>query len=101
MNLTDVMMVRIYITESSPLLKPIIQYLHNEIKVRGVSTFRAISGYGQSGKHDSSLMDLSLNLPLIIEFFDHTEKTKTAIEYLSTMVKPEHIVSWNAMANSI
>ena len=100
MKLAKVTMVRIYITESSKLLKPIINYLHNEIKVRGVSVFRAISGYGESGsEHVSSLVDLSLNLPLTIEFFDHPEKAKKALSQLSTMVKPEHVVFWEAEAN--
>jgi len=99
MKLAKVTMVRIYITEASHLLKPIINYLHNEEKVRGVSVFRAISGYGESGSHVSSLVDLSLNLPLTIEFFDHPEKAKKALEHVSTLVKPEHVVSWDAYAS--
>ena len=99
MKLTTVTIVRIYITESSKLLKPIIDYLHNDAKVRGVSVFRAISGYGETGEHTSSLVDLSLNLPLAIEFFDLPEKAKAAIEHLNHMVKPEHVVFWNAEAN--
>jgi len=99
MKSRKITMVKIYITESSDLLKPIIHYLHQEAKVQGVSVFRAISGYGQSGEHGSSFVDLSLNLPLTIEFFDHSEKTKIALEYLSTLVKPEHIVFWEAEVN--
>jgi PII-like signaling protein len=99
MKLAKVTMVRIYITESSSLLKPIVNYLHYEAKVRGVSVFRAISGFGQSGENHASLVDLALNLPLTIEFFDHPEQVKAAIEHLSTLVKPEHIVFWEAEAN--
>lgn len=99
MKLAKVTMVRIYVTESSNLLKPIVNYLHHEAKVRGVSVFRAISGYGQTSEHQSSLMDLSLNLPLIIEFFDHSEKIKAALEHVCTLVKSEHIVFWEAEAN--
>jgi len=97
-----VTMVRIYITESSKLLKPITNYLHNEAKVRGVSVFRAISGYGDSGQaHESSFVDLSLNLPLAIEFFDQPEKIKETLVHINTMVKPEHIVFWEAQANEL
>jgi PII-like signaling protein len=102
MKSVNVTMVRIYITESSKLLKPIMSYLHDEAKVRGVSVFRAISGYGDSGQaHESSLVDLSLNLPLTIEFFDHPEKIKEALHHINTMVKPEHIVCWEAQANEL
>lgn len=99
MKWINVTMVRIYITEASKLLRPIIDYLNNEAKVRGISVFRAISGYGETGAHDSSLMDLSLNLPLVIEFFDSNQKIQDAMEQLSKMVKPEHIVMWEAKAN--
>ncbi|MDR3478483.1 MAG: DUF190 domain-containing protein [Gammaproteobacteria bacterium] len=101
MKVIQVTMVRIYITESSKLLKPIIQYLQEEAKVRGISVFRAVSGYGETGAHLSSFMDLSLDLPLAIEFFDHPEQVKLALEKLSTMVKPEHVVFWDARANDI
>lgn len=99
MKTTDVIVVRIYLTESSKLVQSVIDYLTKEAKIRGVSVFRAISGYGESGKHASSLLDLSLDLPVAIEFFDHKEKADAALEHLGTMVKPEHIVFWNAKAN--
>jgi len=96
----EVTMVRIYVTESSKLLKPILQYLQKEIKIRGVSVFRAIEGFGDSGTvHTATFTDLSLDLPLAIEFFDHPEKVTTALNHLSSMVKAEHIVTWKAYAN--
>lgn len=100
MKLVKVTMVRIYITEASKLLRPVMDYLHNEAKLRGVSVFRAISGYGDSGgEHGASLVDLALNLPLTIEFFDHPEKVRQALEHLNKMIKPEHVVFWDAEAN--
>lgn len=100
MRTATVTVVRIYITEASGLLKKILKYLHDDIKVRGVSVFRAISGYGDSGTpHESSLVDLSLDLPLTIEFFDRPEKITKALEHINSMVKPEHIVFWAAQAN--
>lgn len=95
----EVTIVRIYVTEGSHLLKPISDYLHNKAKVRGVSVFRAISGFGESGIHDASWVDLSMNLPLTIEFFDHQAKIEPALEYLNTIIKAEHIIWWKAMAN--
>ncbi len=49
MKTMDVLVVRVYITESSHLLKTILAYLKNEAKIRGVSVFRAISGLGKLG----------------------------------------------------
>ncbi len=61
--------------------------------------FRAIKGIGETGEHSSNLLDMSLDLPLAIEFFDEPQKIETALEYLTTIVKPEHIVCWQAQAN--
>jgi hypothetical protein len=44
-------------------------------------------------------VDLSLNLPLTIEFFDHPEKVTLALEQLGKLIKPEHVVCWEAQAN--
>ena len=92
-------LVRVYITEGSHLLSPILTYLKKTIKVRGVSVFRAIQGFGDHGEHSATLIDLSLNLPLVVEFFDHPDKVKEALEELNKMIKPEHIVSWQVQVN--
>jgi len=46
--------------------------------------------------HSASLMDMSLDLPLVIEFFDVPEKVNIILEHIRTMVKPGHIVCWSA-----
>lgn len=100
MKTLDVVCVRIYITESSHLLNKILNYLKKEAHIKGVSVFRAISGFGETGNHTTSLLDLSLNLPLAIEFFDQKEKVETALEHLNESIKHEHIVFWNAKVNA-
>lgn len=100
MKFIAVTMVRIYITESSKLLSPILTYLQKDAVIRGVSVFRAIKGVGETGEHCASLMDFSLNLPLVIEFFDSAEKVDVALEYLNKIIKPEHIVCWEAQVNA-
>ena len=99
MKTIDVVMVRIYVTESSHLLKGIVSYLQTEAHIRGISVFRAISGFGETGSHSVSLLDFSLDLPLVIEFFDSKEKIDVALEHLSQTIKAEHIVFWDAKAN--
>lgn len=99
MKTTDVIFVRIYINESSHLLNKMVQYLKKEANIRGVSVFRAISGFGETGDHSSSLVDFLLDLPLVIEFFDDKKKIETTLEYLNTVIKHEHIVFWDAKVN--
>lgn len=91
MKTIAVTIVGVYITESSDLLRQITHYLQKEVKIRGMTAFRAIDGFGESGSHSSFLVDFSLNLPLTIEFFDDQDKIKKAINLLSTIIKPEHI----------
>lgn len=100
MKTSDVMVVRVYITEASHLLDKIVNYLKTEVKIGGISVFRAISGFGESGTHSASLLDISLNLPLVIEFFDQQEKIEVALEYLNEIVKPGHIIFWGAKTNA-
>ncbi len=57
--------------------------------------FRAIGGFGETGSHTASLIDLSLDLPLTIEFFDDDkDKIEKAFNYAGTIVKPEHSCIW-------
>lgn len=96
MNTLDVLVVRIYITESSRLLNKIVKYLKQEANIKGISVFRAVSGFGESGDHTSTLLDLTLDLPLAIEFFDQKAKVELALTYLKDTVKPQHIIFWEA-----
>jgi PII-like signaling protein len=100
MTTKNVTVVRVYIMESSDLLSKIVHYLKDEANIRGYSVFRAISGFGETGNHSSSLLDLSLNLPLVVEFFENDIKAKAAISFMSTIVKPEHILYWTAKTNA-
>lgn len=80
--------------------KDLLEYLHDESKVRGVTVFRGITGFGVSGEyHSSTLMDMSLDLPVVIEFYDEPEKAQTIIETLNKRVSPGHIVYWSAKIN--
>lgn len=99
MKTNTVLIARIYIMESSHLLEKILEYLRNDVHILGVSVFRAISGFGNHEEHSVALMALSLDLPLAIEFFDIPSKMQPALEYLNTLIKPEHIIFWEAKAN--
>lgn len=97
MKQITVTMVRIYLTEAEGKLEPLIKRLHDWEKVRGVTVFRGISGFGKSGEiHSSNLLSMSLDLPLVVEFFDEPEKVTSILEHLEGMIAPGHIVSWDA-----
>ena len=100
MKETEVTVVRVYLHESKAHLSELLEYLHDESKVHGVTVFRGITGFGSTGNyHSSTLMDMSLDLPIVIEFFDEPDKVKSIIEYLNTKIKPGHIVYWPAQIN--
>lgn len=100
MKSLDVTMVRIYLNEGQGQMEKLMQLLHDEEKVRGVTAFRGVAGFGKSGKmHSSTLLDMSLDLPLIMEFFDEPEKVARVMEHLNKIVKPGHMVSWPAKFN--
>lgn len=100
MNTKKVTMVRIYLTEGEGQLKSLLKRLRDWEKLRGVTVFRGISGYGDSGViHGTDLVDLSLNLPIVVEFFDDPEKIQTIIGHLQKEIKIGHLVMWNAEVN--
>lgn len=97
MKTLDVMFVRIYLTEGEGIMESLLERLHDEEKVHGVTVFRGISGFGKSGiMHSASLLDLSLDLPLVIEFFDVPQKVNDILEHIRKDIEPGHIISWPA-----
>ncbi len=97
MNKTDVTFVRINLTEGEGRLPALLARLHDDEKVQGVTVFRGISGFGKSGKvHSSTLLDMSLDLPLVIEFFDSPDKVNSILAHIESDFEPGHIVSWPA-----
>jgi len=97
---TDVTVVRVYLTEGESVMKSLLARLHDEEKVWGVTVFRGISGFGRSGAvHSSGLLDLSLDLPVVIEFFDEPARVKRILSHLKDILPSGHVVSWSAQVN--
>jgi PII-like signaling protein len=95
MSRTEALMVRVYLSESDHALKALLHCLHDELHVRGVTVVRGIQGFGASGKaHSASLIDLSLDLPLVVEFFEQPDRATHAIARIQSIIPPGHIVSW-------
>lgn len=97
---SEVTMVRIYLTEGETQLKNLLKRLRDWEKVRGVTVFRGITGFGQSGViHGANIIDLSMHLPIVLEFFDTPEKIQKICEHINDIVQPGHMVQWNAQLN--
>ncbi len=102
MTRTEVTVVRIYLSEGHAQLENLMKRLHDWEKVKGVSVFRGIAGFGDSGQiHTGKLLDLSLDLPLVVEFFDRPDKISPIIEHLESTIKPGHMLCWTAWVNEL
>jgi uncharacterized protein len=100
MTQSEVTLVRVYLTEGDHQLRKILDFLQQEEHVRGVTAFRGIAGFGPSGKvHEATLLDISLDLPLVVEFFDQPERAEKIKQDLHQWVGAGHIVSWTATVN--
>lgn len=92
-----VTVARIYVTEGKRIHEKIFRRLHDQEQVRGVTLFRGISGFGQSGEiHATALLDMSLDLPVIIEFFDVPEKVERVLADLADLIPPAHVITFAA-----
>lgn len=96
MTILDVRCVRVYLTEHDKYQRLLAQ-LHDVEKVRGVTVFRGISGFGEAGHiHSSQLIDTMLDLPIVIEFFDEPGRVEAIIAHLRELVPAGHVLSWPA-----
>ncbi len=101
MNMHEVTIVRIYLTEGETQLKNLMKRLRDWEKLRGLTVFRGISGYGESGViHGSNIVDLSLHMPVVVEFFDEDEKINHILEHINDQIKPGHMLKWSAHVNT-
>ena len=99
---TTVRVVRIYINEAdhgrrSNLMQEILNVLHDQHRVRGVTVFRGIAGFGSAGQvHAADILRLTVDLPLVIEFFDQPAVVDAVLELLDGLVPRGHIIAWDA-----
>ncbi len=98
----EVTIVRIYLREADKgrresLMREIFKVLHDQARVRGVTVFRGVAGFGETGEVASTdPLHILSSLPLVIEFFDAPEKVEQAIEVLNGLLSPGHMISWSA-----
>jgi len=100
MTTQPVTMVRIYVREREHLLEKIVRFLHDDTEVAGVTVLRGVEGFSDGGQvHPAFLIDLSLDLPLVIEFFDEPARVEAVINSLVRRFPLPHIISWPATSH--
>lgn len=98
--MTDILLARVYMSESEHHLEEVLKVLHDEIKIAHVTVFRGIEGFEKGGKVQASkFLSLSLSLPLVVEFFDKPDQVKQATESIQKIIKEGHIITFNGKLN--
>lgn len=85
-------LLRVFIGESDkhqhkPLYEAIVQKAR-ELGLSGATVLRGVEGFGaNSVVHKSGLLEMSTDLPLVIEMVDTEDKVKLLLPHLETMVQ--------------
>lgn len=104
----EAQLVRVYIGENDtwhgkPLFEAIVLRAREE-GLAGATVFRGIEGYGASSRvHTTRLLELSSDLPVVIELIDVHERVARFLPILDEMVgdglvttHPVHVVTYRA-----
>jgi PII-like signaling protein len=96
----EITIVRVYIKEADhgrrkTLMEELLNILHDQQRISGVVVFRGIAGFGSRGEvHAADILRLTVDLPIVIEFFDRTPIAEAAIRLIKDQVPADHIVRW-------
>ena len=90
-----VTLVRVYTDDNNGHISMMLEQLHKRGDVIGTTIFRGIAGFGEQGHiHQSSLLDLSGHLPVVVEFYHKSEKSEELINFIHEQINNAHIISW-------
>jgi len=94
-NKQPVTLVRVYTDDSKGHVNDMLEHLHQRGDVIGTTIFRGIAGFGGHGHiHQTQLLDLSSNLPIVIEFYHKCDKSEELINFIHQQIQNAHIISW-------
>ena len=86
----NIKLVRIYMKESEDHVKEVLTILDDE-KVQHAVVLRGIEG----GHHSAHILSLSLDLPLVLEFFDSSEKVEQSLKKIKKILDGGHVIVMN------
>jgi PII-like signaling protein len=87
----DGMLLRIFIGESDtfhgkPLYEAIVQKAR-ELGMAGATVFRGVEGFGKTSiVHKARLLELSTDLPIVIEIVDRQDRMDAFLPHLDTLI---------------
>jgi hypothetical protein len=86
------LLLRVFVGESDRHSgKPLYEFLVSESKkhgIAGATVLRGLMGYGAHGSvHTAKILDISTNLPLVIEFMDTAERIESFLPIVDEHVK--------------
>ncbi len=88
---------RVYLLEGHHRVDEILTFLHDEQGIANVHAFRAIAGTGGEREiHTSSLLALSLRLPVMVEFIADEASVRQAALGLNGRFGVKNILLWPA-----
>ena len=88
----DSKLLRIFIGEADkfgprPLYEAIV-YAAKELGIAGATVLRGILSYGASSRiHTAKLLDLSFDLPIVVEIVDHADNIERLLETIGPMIE--------------
>lgn len=87
MNTAKGVLLKIYIGESDKHgNRPLFEWLVQEAKkvgIAGATVWRGLEGYGaHQTVHSNKILDISTNLPIVVEFIDTSEKIEAFLPFL-------------------
>lgn len=88
----DSKLLRIFIGEldksgNTPLYEALV-FAAKKNGIAGATVLRGILSYGASSQiHTAKLLDLSFDLPIVVEIVDHEEKIETFLEIANALIK--------------
>ena len=95
----QVKVTRVYLSEESPLLKELFDYLHEQ-KIKGATIFRGVKGFGVSGKtREARLLDMHFDLPMVLEFFDEPAIVDKILSNFKEKITSGRVLQWLAEVN--
>lgn len=89
---TESILLRVHIGEADkyhgkPLYKKILEILR-ENGIAGATVLRGIAGYGKSTViHTASILDISQDLPIVIEVIDSEEKIESVLPKIDPLIE--------------
>jgi PII-like signaling protein len=87
----NTLLVRIYVTESRARLARVLELLHQSRRIKGLTAFRGVAGFGSSGSYFMEGDDAG-DPPMVLEFFDDADSADATVAFVTSLIAPHHIV---------